>query len=417
MFIGIDDTDSTRGMCTTYLGAILVDALGEIGEVGRRRLIRLNPNIRWRTRGNAAVCLELDTTEPEIAKDAVLGVIRDHADFEEEKTNPGAAFLEGPVPPELKEFYWRAVQDVIQIEDARQLAEKLGVDAYEFKNGRGIIGAMAAIGAQSLPDHTYELIAYREPERWGTPRKVDEESVWRADRLTYPGQWDTVDRANHILVFLPGGPDPVLFGIRGDDPEAIWEAYNTIKSEPVGRHVLYKTNQGTDAHIIPAPIGEAREERSYKVRGTVKAEPYTIEGGHVFTELEDETGRIKLAAFEPTKQFRDIIRSLIPGDEIIAYGSVSNTTLNLEKIQVVSLATAVETRNPRCPVCHRRMESAGRDQGYRCRSCRTKEEEVEKVELERDLEAGWYEVPPSARRHLAKPLIRMRDGEDVHPSR
>jgi len=36
--------------------------------------------------------------------------------------------------------------------------------------------------------------------------------------------------------------------------------------------------------------------------------------------------------------------------------------------------------------------------------------------IPRDLETGFYEVPPSARRHLSKPLARMK-GQNVHPSR
>jgi tRNA(Ile2)-agmatinylcytidine synthase len=62
------------------------------------------------------------------------------------------------------------------------------------------------------------------------------------------------------------------------------------------------------------------------------------------------------------------------------------------------------------------MESAGRGQGYRCRRCETKAEGRERKLLLRDLDTGFYEVPPSARRHLSKPLVRM-NGEKVHPSR
>ena len=56
MIIGIDDTDSREGMCTTYLGAVLVSRLEEAGfTVREARLIRLNPNVRFKTRGNAAM--------------------------------------------------------------------------------------------------------------------------------------------------------------------------------------------------------------------------------------------------------------------------------------------------------------------------------------------------------------------------
>ncbi|MDD3112051.1 MAG: tRNA(Ile2) 2-agmatinylcytidine synthetase, partial [Methanofollis liminatans] len=45
MFIGIDDTDSPAGMCTTYLGAVLVRRLKSAGlTIRETRLVRLNPN-------------------------------------------------------------------------------------------------------------------------------------------------------------------------------------------------------------------------------------------------------------------------------------------------------------------------------------------------------------------------------------
>src|SRR5207247_4031559 len=58
--IGVDDTDSLRGMCTTFLAAELVrDLTRDFDLVGYPRLVRLNPNIPWKTRGNAAVCLRI----------------------------------------------------------------------------------------------------------------------------------------------------------------------------------------------------------------------------------------------------------------------------------------------------------------------------------------------------------------------
>ncbi len=85
-------------------------------------------------------------------------------------------------------------------------------------------------------------------------------------------------------------------------------------------------------------------------------------------------------------------------------------TINLEKIQIVELAEVWVEKNPLCPICGRRMESAGRGQGYRCRKCKTKASERVRERLERDVMPGFYEVPPSARRHLSKPLIRMDSG-------
>ena len=56
------------------------------------------------------------------------------------------------------------------------------------------------------------------------------------------------------------------------------------------------------------------------------------------------------------------------------------------------------------------MESAGAGQGYRCRDCGSGADGRVAVPLVRDLAAGWHEVPPEARRHLAMPLARRRSG-------
>jgi tRNA(Ile2)-agmatinylcytidine synthase len=62
VYIGIDDTDSRKGMCTTYLALELVKEFqNELDLIGYPRLVRLNPNIPWKTRGNGAVCVRLGT--------------------------------------------------------------------------------------------------------------------------------------------------------------------------------------------------------------------------------------------------------------------------------------------------------------------------------------------------------------------
>ena len=59
MHIGLDDTDSTKGGCTTYLAAVLIEKLEKFNIEFKDypTLIRLNPNVPWKTRGNGALCL------------------------------------------------------------------------------------------------------------------------------------------------------------------------------------------------------------------------------------------------------------------------------------------------------------------------------------------------------------------------
>jgi len=414
MFIGIDDTDSEQGFCTTYLAAVMIERLSRLGDLkGFPKLVRLNPCVQFKTRGNAAIAFEFETDRAEQTREIALHTLYEFSDLSGKNTNPGLVIAED-VSSDIEKFYERATKDILSIDDALKILEIKNIWYRGLKNGRGLIGALAAIGAD-LDDFTYELVVYRRRNRWGKPRQIDSQSVWHADALTYPHTWDTVDYQNHRIVFAPNSADPVLFGIRGGYVGAILKAFQMIQSEPPECKVLYKTNQGTDAHIIEGKISMLEDDRSYRLLGTVMDGPHVIEGGHVFFKIHNGS-MLECSAFEPTKNFRKIIKKLVPGDIVEVYGAVRSGTLNLEKIQVLSLVEQGKYNAPLCPSCSRRMESSGKNQGYRCRRCKTKIKTREHVILHRDLEKGFYEVPPSARRHLSKPLVRMNN-EIVHPSR
>ncbi len=402
MWIGIDDTDSPAGMCTTYIGAVLVRLLEERGiPITGVRLVRLNPNVIHKTRGNAAICIEADGDAAEVFALACASV-EELAEFDAPETNPGVV-VAAVRPP--ADFYYAALRDFCTVEEAVRVLESIGAFYRGYKNRRGLIGATAAI-ASDFPDRTCELLAYRKQEVWGNPRQVDRESFFLADTMTYPRTWDTVDRENDIVVCVPHTPDPVLFGIRGESPAAICEARYHIRSEEPACEQVYTTNQGTDAHLQPGTIGELREGRSYLVRGTIAGAPATGPGGHVSFFLRDGDAEVRCMAYEPTKGFRDIVRALVPGDTVAAAGSYKGGSLNLEKIGISHLAAAIRIRPPICPVCEKRMTSAGTAKGYKCRICGARAREPEIEQVKRRIRPGWYEVPPTARRHLSRPLVR-----------
>ncbi|MCL7418530.1 MAG: tRNA(Ile)(2)-agmatinylcytidine synthase, partial [Halalkalicoccus sp.] len=407
--VGLDDTDSrTRGMCTTYLAREVADSIAETGaRIEELLLVRLNPAIEHKTRGNAALAIHTDC-DPESAFDIASRHVEDLSETDDPNTQPGLVIAPGEpasIPDPVGEFARRALHERLVLDEALELADTSGYAHRGWAGGRGRIGALAATGAvRAFSEWTHELIAYRERERWGTPRRVDPDSVFRAADSEYPDVWDTVDRETGDMVCVPHTPGPVLYGIRGDEPDAVRRVAERIESEPVASSALFLTNQGTDAHLQDGEIGSVGDGRAYRLEGVVSSTPETRRGGHVFFEIE--TGeRLRCAAFEPTKRFRDRVRALRAGDRITACGEVSGGTLKLEKFAVREL-NRTEYRNPRCPDCGRSMESAGRGQGYRCRACSTSAEGKERIEIERDLEPGWYEVPPTARRHVAKPLVR-----------
>ena len=138
MIIGIDDTDSKNGMCTTYLCAVLVDELRKCGEVSTPRLVRLNPCIPFKTRGNGAVSFEITMTteKEETVKELVKSRVSEFSELEDDETNPGVVFIGDTALRamsrggsdekiermlKLKNFYETAVRDVLKIEHAYTL--------------------------------------------------------------------------------------------------------------------------------------------------------------------------------------------------------------------------------------------------------------------------------------------------------
>src|SRR5688572_14952347 len=59
LLLAFDDTDSRDGGCTTHLAFHVLLAMPELALSGLPRLVRLNPNVPWKTRGNGAVVLPL----------------------------------------------------------------------------------------------------------------------------------------------------------------------------------------------------------------------------------------------------------------------------------------------------------------------------------------------------------------------
>ncbi len=428
VYIGIDDTDSRRGMCTTYLVKVLVEKLKDLGVdlIGPPRLVRLNPNIPWKTRGNGAVCIRVGKGYGEkkvvgeiegekiyafrYGKDVnidlndIIPLLKNYFVLEDSTTNPGIVTSKRKLPEWL---YWRAVRDVVDIALVEKLLEENDAKFFKFKNGRGIIGASAAI-AWRAKKFTYELLTYLPENKWEEERYIDKNSVIDMDKKT-KYTFDNYDYENNYIAISPHSKTPVLFGIRGLHPEELIRAKDMVKSTPYNAWFIFLTNQGTDEHLVKRKIKNVKPYQNVILRGKIVEEARRIEGGHTIFKIEDSTGKIDCAAYEPTKNFRNIIEKLRVGDEVEVYGSVRDEprTINIEKIRIRRLAEVkVKVANPRCPKCGRRMESIGKGKGYRCRRCGIKlpEEAAEFKILEREIKEGWCEVPVIARRHLSMPL-------------
>jgi tRNA(Ile2)-agmatinylcytidine synthase len=368
--VGIDDTDSSRGFCTTYLAyRIAVDLRPDVKVLQYPRLVRLNPNIPFKTRGNAAVCLQIEAADPEAAFEMLATKVTELSDVDG-GANSGMVFLDDPSKShEFERLYLDALSGLVSPHRVRRLLRDIGSRMLELGNGMGLVGAASALGFDERFDHTYELIAYRGKEFWGTPRTIDSSSVRDMDSKMFPHTFNNYDYQKRKILVAPHGPDPVFAGVRGDSPSSVIKAFRILTyDEPIDGHMVYISNQHTDAHLY--------RELDWKVyssgwfEGTV-AEVEVGAGGHVYLTIDAEGRRHFVAAYEPTGDLRRTAKLLRPGDRVRAFGGVRRSTtlhpkmLNLEKLEVISSG--------------RRRTS---------------------------LPKGTYLSSPRANRHLTKPLIR-----------
>jgi len=419
--IGLDDTDSPRKGCTTYVAAVLVEKLQKLGAefIDYPNLIRLNPNVPWKTRGNGALCLRIRCNEKyeDEMKETVTSTVEEQADLEYEDTDPGIVFFEGAkVPKEIRAFAKNAITGIVNLKDALKLLNKFKAEAVGFKKSRGLIGGLAAVGATLQNDCTFEILAYRTPENYGSKRRVDESSIVKMDKATEPYTFNNVDPEKRRVLITPRGPDPILLGIRGETPKTVKKAYEMVKPlEPVERWVIFRTNQGTDAHLERVKqLNQIEPHNPVIAKGTVVANPKIIPRRHVIFSIKDGDAQVDCAAYEPTGFLRKAARKLIAGDYVEVYGGVRAPsrnrplTINLEKIRVLKLAQKIHYSNPVCTKCGSRLKSMGRNKGFRCRKCGSRFTGLGKIEvnMNREIKKGLYITSSRSQRHLTKPFRR-----------
>lgn len=415
--IGLDDTDSSDGMCTTFLAYKIVQKLKDKSDsrlVDYPNLIRLNPSIPWKTRGNGALVIRL---ESKLSSKQLFGICQSLLKkfATSERANAGLIIFEGEdVPREITDFSRLALFSVQSLLLARNIVERNNLLSFYLRNGQGLVGALAGIGNNLAGDHTFELIAYR--KNCKIPRKVNESKVRDMDAATRPSTFNCYDRVNERVLIYPHGPDPVLLGIRGESPSAVRGAFKLLRPlDNLLGFMIFRTNQGTGEHIQNSlNLERIKAYTCGRIRGQVTSTPNIVKGGHVYFHLENDEGSIECAAYEPTGSFRRPVLSLLPGDVIEVAGSVRPaskthpTIFNLEYLQPLRLVEQIsEIKTDPASIKENSISgetlNAGRIHSHK-----------HWCVVRRSLTVGKIYLPDlKAHRHLTKPLQRYQQMKEL----
>ena len=373
LHIGIDDTDSPNGMCTTFLCYEIVKFLEkqEIEFMDFPHLIRFNPNIPWKTRGNGAVRLTINTKYPEKIKNKITQFVAKYSDTKN-GANPGLIFFQNKeIPSAFQKFSKLALWKLISRNQAKQFVSENNIESFYLGNGQGLVGAIGAVGYE-FSDHTFELLSYRKKSQFGKKRDIRSESVRRVES-TLPETFNSYDYENDRVLITPHGPDPVFYGIRGETVKSVVKASTIVSTdEKLDGYMVFKSNQGTGDHLKnELEVNDLKPFSSGFLVGEVFRKPVIQKGGHVFFSIQVKDRKIKCAVYKPTK-ITQIAQELIVGDKIEIGGGIRKASknhgriVNVEFLRVLQLTKHRIFVNPTCNQCKKKMKSKGRKQGFQC---------------------------------------------------
>ena len=415
LHIGFDDTDSRKGMCTTFLAYKIVEYLKKekVKFIDYPYLIRFNPNVPWKTRGNGAVALKIKTQKPKLIKKNIIKYIKKYSAVTD-GANPGLVFYEHKdIPEDFAKFGKMALYRLVGRNEVKKFIQNNGIETYHLGNGQGLIGAIGAIG-YDFRDHTFELISYRDKENLGKKREILKDSVKKMQQLTFPTTFNSFDESKNRVLIAPHGPDPVLFGVRGEDPDAVIKGASLVKSnEKFCGYMVFRSNQGTGDHLQnELDVENLKPFSSGYVTGKISKKPQTVLGGHVFFSISKNGTTVKCAVYKPTK-LAAIAEKMMEGDLVKIGGGVRKSSkkhkqvLNVEFLEILDLKKHVVMVNPICKRCDKHMKSKGKNQGYQCSKCGNTSMIKIRQEIPRQIKKQFYLPVVSAHRHLTRPMQRI----------
>ena len=415
LHIGIDDTDSPKGMCTTFLCYEIVKFLEkqETQFMDFPYLIRFNPNIPWKTRGNGAVRLTIRTKYPKKIKNKIIQFVENYSDTKN-GANPGLVFFQNKeIPLTFQKFSKLALWKLIGRNEAKQFVSENNIESFYLGNGQGLVGAISAVGYE-FSDHTFELLSYRKKSQFGKKRHIDLNSIKEMQSII-PETFSSYDNDNKRVLITPHGPDPVFYGIRGETAKSIVKASTIVNvDEKLDGYMVFKSNQGTGDHLKnELQVNDLKPYTSGFLVGNICNKPVIQKGGHVLFSIQVDGRKIRCAVYKPTK-ITQVASALIVGDKIKIGGGVRKASknygrvINVEFLDVLQLAKHNVSVNPTCRKCNKRMKSKGRKQGFQCVKCGNKSASKTTLEIPRKIQCKTYIPSVSAHRHLTRPYQRIK---------
>ena len=159
LVIGVDDTDSPKGGATWSLSNELAFQLENQGKADylSHTIVQLFTQNPWKTTNCVSIALTL-AVEPSLEDDLLETLLREFRE-QSQSSNTAMALYRGIEPPHsLKDYALQVKSRIVELVEAKVVAQDNNIPLIPVTGERGMIGALAALGYASDPDEAVKII-------------------------------------------------------------------------------------------------------------------------------------------------------------------------------------------------------------------------------------------------------------------
>lgn len=434
ILIGLDSIDSYLGGCTTHFATYVVEEIFNLNGLitDYPRLIRLNPDIPWKTRGNGSVAIEAIIANKNVKK--LVQNIKEKLYWYIDKigghyinSDPCIIFINGNKLTDtelelLNRFSINALYKLIKIDEILEIKniikDKIIAEIKPFGN-KGLIGAISAIGNFIYNDYTFELLIYRNLMERYRNRDINLNNIRKKiNKFLNEDTFAHIDFETNRLLWMPHGPDPVIAGIRSNNISSLMGIFRRIIDNiKYDRWMIFITNQGTNQHLensnIKNNLYSIKIYNEVKIRAKISKNIVNLKGGHIFLKSFSNNTQFIIAGYYETGRMREVLKSI--REEIIVGGGIKPNKLGgppILNLQFIILKRPYFLKNIKvnifCPKCYKKMDNKGK--GYKCNQCNYKitfnKYKVKPLIINNIPTPQIYLPPYRSIFHISKPLKR-----------
>ncbi|TDA26598.1 MAG: hypothetical protein DSO00_07315, partial [Archaeoglobi archaeon] len=158
VIIGVDDTDNKEKGATWALVNEIAFKLEKAGY--GHYLLHTITQLYTKNPAKTTNCVSISVTFATERPEELVGAFRKELERTTLSDNTGmVAYRKILIPEKLRKYGEKVKSQIVELEEAKRIAEELGIETFVITGERGLIGAVAALAFSNSPEEAVRIYA------------------------------------------------------------------------------------------------------------------------------------------------------------------------------------------------------------------------------------------------------------------